>query len=165
MQHISQERKESIFRKMMSPDAPSISRLAKEEGIAESTLYNWRHQLSQEGRPVPQPERKKGSWTAQAKFAIIVETASLNEAEVADYCRGKGLYPEEVKGWRDIAIGAQNGHVIEQAVQQKAMQSYQKKIKDLQREVDRKNKALAEAAALLVLQKKLHALWNEGEDE
>jgi transposase-like protein len=165
MHHIPDERKQAILIKMLSPDAPSIANMAKQEGISEATLYNWRTKLRQQGRPVPTPDRNSTNWTAQTKFAIIVETASMNEAELADYCRGKGLYPEQVKAWRDIAVSAQNGHQAGQTEQQKITQSHLKKIKELQREVDRKNKALAEAAALLVLQKKLRALWDEGEDE
>ena len=165
MHPISDERKQAILLKMLSPDAPSIANMAKQEGLSEATLYNWRTKLRQQGRPVPTPERNSTNWPAQTKFAIIVETASMNEAELAQYCRGKGLYPEQVKAWRDLAVSAQNGHEAGQAAQQKTTLSYQKKIKELQREVDRKNRALAEAAALLVLQKKLRALWDEGEDE
>lgn len=165
MHPIPDERKQAILIKMMSPNALPIADMAKQEGISEATLYNWRTKLRQQGRPVPTPESNSTHWTAQTKFAIIVETASMNEAELAEYCRGKRLYPEQVKAWRDIAVSAQNGHAADQAEQQKITQSYQKKIKELQREVDRKNKALAEAAALLVLQKKLRALWDEGEDE
>jgi transposase-like protein len=165
MHHIADERKQAILSKMLSPDAPTIAMLAKQEGISEATLYNWRQKLRQEGRPVPTPDRHSDNWTPQAKFAIIVETASLNEADLAEYCRGKGLYPEQVKTWRDIAVSAQSGHQAGQAEQQKITQTHLKKIKELQREVDRKNKALAEAAALLVLQKKLRALWDEGEDD
>ncbi|MEB0141254.1 IS3 family transposase, partial [Undibacterium sp. CCC2.1] len=144
--------------KMLAPDAPSIVSMSKQEGISEATLYNWRTKLRQQGRPVPTTDRNNEQWTAQAKFAIIVETAALNEADLALYCRGKGLYPAQVKTWRELAVAAQNGQPVAQAEQQKTTQSYQKKIKELQREVDRKNKALAEAAALLVLQKKLRAL-------
>jgi transposase-like protein len=165
MHHIPAERKQAILLKMLSPDAASIANMAKQEGISEATLYKWRIKLRQQGRPVPTPERNSTDWTPQTKFAIVVETASMNAAELAQYCRGKGLYPEQVNTWRDMAIAAQGGHQAGQAEQQKITQSHLKKIKELQREVDRKNKALAEAAALLVLQKKLRALWYEGEDE
>ena len=165
MHHIPDERKQAILLKMLSPDAPSIASMAKQEGISEATLYNWRTKLRPQGRPVPTPDCNSTNWTAQTKFAIIVESASMNEAELAHYCRSKGLYPEQVKTWRDLAVSAQNGHEAGPAEQQKTALSYQKKIKELQRDVARKNRALAEAAALLVLQKKLRALWDEGEGE
>lgn len=79
----------------------------------------------------------------------------MNAADLAQYCRGKVLYLEQVNAWRTVAISAQGGHQTGQAEQQKITQSPLKKIKELQREVDRKNKSLADAAALLVLQKKL----------
>lgn len=165
MQRISEERKQAILIKMLSPDAISIVELAKQENIPQATLYNWRSKLRQQGHPVPKPSSHSRDWTAQTKFAIVVEAASMNETELAQYCRGKGLYPEQVKEWIKTAISAQDAHQESQAEQHKSKQSYQKEIKQLKREIDRKNKALAEAAALLVLQKKLRALWDEGEDE
>lgn len=165
MQHISEERKQAILLKMMLPDAITIVELAKQENISQATLYNWRSKLRQQGHPVPKPSSHSRDWTGQTKFAIVVETASMNEAELAQYCREKGLYPEQVKAWIKNAISAQDAPQESQAEHQKSKQSYQKEIKHLKREIERKNKALAEAAALLVLQKKLRALWDEGEDE
>jgi transposase-like protein len=69
MSRIPKARKEAVLSKMLSPNPPTISALAKQEGISEATLYNWRKQLRQEGRPVPEHDRTSENWSAQTKLA------------------------------------------------------------------------------------------------
>ena len=84
MSRIPIARKEAILNKMLPPHPPTMSSLSKQEGISEPTLYNWRRQLRQTRRAVPEPDRTSESWSAQTKFAVVVETAALNEAQLAD---------------------------------------------------------------------------------
>lgn len=97
MSRIPKAHKEAVLSKMLSPNPPAIGTLAKQEGISEATLYNWRKQLRQEGRSVPEHDRTSENWSAQTKFAVVVETAALTETELAEYCRGKGLYQSRSK--------------------------------------------------------------------
>ena len=96
----------------------------------------------------------------------MLECAHFNEAELSEYCRSKGLYPEEVSSWKEDALrGFQASKELELR-SKRQHQSDQKEIKQLKRELRQKEKALAEAAALLVLRKKLSALWeNDNEDD
>ena len=165
MLRIAKARKEAILTKMMSPYPPTIVALSKQEGISEATLYNWRKQLRLEGRPVPEHDRTSENWSAQTKFAIVVETVTMTEAELAQYCRGKGLYPDQVKAWRDTAIASQDDSKHAAVASEQQGRDYRKQIKRLETDLARKEKALAEAAALLILQKKMRALWEGGEDE
>jgi transposase len=165
MLRIPQARKEAILNKMLSPHPPTIVALSKQEGISEATLYNWRKQLRLEGRPVPEHDRTSENWSAQTKFAVVVETAAFTETELAEYCRSKGLYPDQVKAWRDTAIASQDESQQATAASQQQGRDYRKQIKRLETDLARKEKALAEAAALLILQKKMRALWEGGEDE
>jgi transposase len=165
MPHIPKARKQAVLSKMLSPNPLTVSALAKQEGISEATLYNWRKQLRQEGRPVPEHDRTSENWSAETKFAVVVETAALTETELAEYCRSKGLYPEQIKAWRDAAIASQGSSQQAAADKQQQGREYRKQIKRLEREIQRKDKALAEAAALLILQKKMRALWEGGEEE
>lgn len=59
------------------------------EGISEATFYNWRDQAKSEGKAVLGAEKNSEQWSAEARFAVIVETAPLSKAEVAEYCRKK----------------------------------------------------------------------------
>jgi hypothetical protein len=94
----------------------------------------------------------------------VIETAALSEAELGAYCREKGLYPEQVQRWKEACLqgaGMQEGR--EKAAQQQQRES-RKTIKKLQAEVRRKDRALAETTALLVLSKKLEALYGKDPD-
>ena len=161
----SQERKDAVLRKMMPPHNRSISQLAKEEGISEPTLYNWRNEARRKGILMPDGDCSPEGWTARDKFAAVLESASLNEEETAEYCRRKGIYPEQLTAWRK-ACEAANDWDKQAGIKLKSEQkTNRKRIKDLEKELQRKEKALAEAAALLVLQKKVQAIWEDPEDE
>ena len=95
----------------------------------------------------------------------VIETAPLSESELSEYCRSKGLYPEQIKRWRAACVQGAEALGEQQRRQHQASRQEKKRIKQLERELKRKEKALAEAAALLVLRKKLEALWGEGEEE
>ncbi|WP_444931323.1 hypothetical protein ACJJIF_05955 [Microbulbifer sp. SSSA002] len=67
-----------------------------EEGISEATLYNW-HQEAKERGAVPGSGKQGENWSAEAKFAVVVETAKLSETELSEHCRSKGPHPEQVQ--------------------------------------------------------------------
>jgi transposase-like protein len=114
---------------------------------------------------VPGSGKQTEDWSPEAKFAAVVETVSMTESELSAYCRTKGLYPEQVKRWKEACIqGAQSSEVQRKEDKQESKRD-KKRIKELERELNRKEKALAETAALLVLRKKLNAFWEESEGE
>ncbi len=155
MKRISPERKAATLAKLLPPYNMTVSAVAQMEGISEATLYNWRNQAKQEGKPVPGADRSSEQWPAEARFAAIVETATLSEAEVAEYCRKKGLYPEQLTQWKQAFL--QTSVPDDKA----ALKQSQKRIRQLEKELTRKEKALAEAAAILVLRKKLRDYYGE----
>ena len=96
---------------------------------------------------------------------LLLETAPLNAAELPEYCRRKGLYPEQIAAWRAACLAA-NANAAEQAREQRHQSKDDKKrIQQLEKELQRKEKALAEAAALLILRKKVQAIWGDKEDD
>ena len=145
----------------------TVSELAKMEGISEATLYNWRNQAKLRGRAVPGPKpNNTDQWSAQVKLATVIETASLSEAQLNEYCREKGLFVEQVKNWKDASLaGFQTSDAQDKVLKQQS-KADKLQIKKLEKELRRKEKALAETAALLVLRKKLGALWenNDADD-
>ena len=96
----SPEFKEAMLRRMLPPNNESITKIAKEEGLSEQTLRNWRDKARKEGYAAPGTDASPDDWSTQDKFLIVVETASLNEAELAEYARKKGLYVEQIKAWK-----------------------------------------------------------------
>ena len=163
MSRYSEERKSAVLKKLLPPNNRSVPEVAKEEGISEPTLYNWRNQVKERGGPVPGSGKQTEDWSPEAKFAAVVETAVMTEQELSEYCRSKGLYPDQIRRWKAACI--QGAGLADEQRKQGHIETKQdkKRIKELERELNRKEKALAETAALLVLRKKLNALWEESE--
>ena len=155
MKRISPERKAATLAKLLPPYNMTVAAVAQREGISEATLYNWRNQAKAEGKPVPGISKNSEQWSAEARFAAIVETATLSEAEIAEYCRKKGLYPGQLIQWKQDFIQTEN------PADKAALKQSQKENKALKKELVRKDKALAEAAAILVLRKKLTDYYGE----
>ena len=103
---------------------------------------------------VPADPSNPESWSGENKLAVVIETAALNEQELAEYCRRKGLNPEQIQPWREAAAGGNDDTQRLSPAERRELQAERKKTRRLEKELRRKDKALAEAGALLVLQKK-----------
>ena len=161
----SKELKESILRRILPPNSEPIAKVAKESGLAEQTLRNWKAAALTDGTDSIQGEPSADKWTSQDKFQIVVETIGVNETELAEYAREKGIFVDDIKLWRDACISANGSVAKEAAMYKKELKSSEKEIKRLEKELNRKNAALAETAALLVLRKKADAIWGDPGDE
>ena len=155
MPYYSEEYKEKLVVEMMSPNGRSISEIHRATGISENSLYSWKNRyggVEGELEEVRQP-------------MALIETAGLNKQEMSEYCRENGLYVEQMERWKEFAIaGTESGTLLTRG-QRQEWQRDKKKLHRLEKELRRKEKALAEAAALLVLEKKARALWGEGKEE
>mgnify|MGYP004444321717 FL=1 len=160
----SQELKDSLLRRMLPPNNESITKISKQEGISEQTLRNWRDSARANGIAAPANDNAE-KWSTQDKFLIVVETASMNETELAEYARKKGLYVEQIKAWKDACMNANGGVAREAARLSKELKLSKAENKRLEKELNKKEKALAETAALLVLRKKANAIWGEAEED
>lgn len=149
---------------MLPPNNMPIAQLAKQEGIATSTLFSWRAEARNTGQLLPDADASPEGWSSRDKFAAVLETAALNEADLAEYCRKRGLYPAQIAAWRIACEQANDWDRTSAARLGRATKEDRKRVKDLERELARKDRALAETAALLVLRKKASAIWGDGED-
>jgi len=168
MRPYSEAVKADVRRRMSPPNRQSVVEIARELGIHAITLYKWRKAWRLQGEVVPATEKEAESWSAADKFTVVLETAGLNATELGGYCRERGLYPEQVDRWRKAAQDANAQPLLTMADQkdlQKRHQEDQREIKRLQQELRRKDKALAEAAALLIASKKIQAYWGEGGED
>lgn len=165
MARFNEDFKMSIIQRMMPPQSESVISLAKETGLSEAALYRWKKSAKAKGIAIPSGKIASERWSTQDKFSIVVETARMSEIELAAYARSKGLYVEQIQAWRDACMQA-NGGIAQQAGQlQKNNREKDRQIKKLSQELRRKESALAETAALLVLRKKANAIWGDNEDE
>ena len=96
--------------------------------------------------------------------SAVLETAALNEADLAEYCRKQGVFPAQIKAWRLACEQANDWDRASTTKMSQVTREDRKRVKDLERELARKDRALAETAALLVLRKKLGAIWGGDED-
>src|SRR5919108_4389048 len=95
------EFKESIIARMLPPRNESVSSISKETGIPVDTLYTWRIQ-NRNNQRIPTKSSSCGArnYESEEKLMAVIETASLSEIELGEYCRRKGYYPEQIAGWR-----------------------------------------------------------------
>jgi transposase-like protein len=160
----STERRAAVLKKLEPPNAVPVRQLAKDEGISEATLHTWRRDARGKGRLLPDADASPEGWTSRDRFAAVIETAAMNETDLAAYCRQRGLYAEQIQAWR---VACEQANDWERASTQRLGQvtkEEKKRIKALERDLARKEKALAEAAALLVPRKDAAAIWEDGED-
>ena len=161
----SKERKEAVLKKLLPPISLSFKKLSEEEGIPVSTLYTWHTKYKIAGGLMRKSGRGNKNWSAEERFSMIVETSKLSELELGEYCREKGIYPEQIKSWKEAFISNESPKANVSKQDKAQAQGDKKKINALEKELRRKEKALAEAAALLVLRKKLHAFYEEGNED
>jgi transposase-like protein len=168
MRRYSEAVKADVQRRMSPPHRQSVAQISAELGIHVVTLYNWRKAWRLQGEVVPASQKDPEGWGATDKFTVVLETAGLNATELSAYCRERGLYPEQVDRWRQASQDANEKPVLtlkEQKELERLRAQDQREIKRLKQELRRKEKALAEAAALLIASKKIQAFWGEDGDD
>ena len=142
--------------RLLPPESAALVDVAREVGVGAGTLERWRSEA------LSRPTRER-VWTAAARFDAVLTTAAIDEAGKSG-CRANGVYPQELAIWRQSATQALAEPEEARASPQQTKHD-RRRIKELERELRRKDKALAETAALLVLSKKVAAIFNKGEDE
>ena len=158
--------KASMIKKMTGRTAVPATVLANETGVSQATLSRWKREASSvlsvpKSKPIEQPEPKRAQdWTREEKFRALMETSALQGPELGEYLRRHGLHSDQLSAWRAEAMGAL-GH---QSTKGKRTPE-QREIRRLEREVRRKDKALAETTALLVLKKKFDALFADEDSD
>ena len=157
MARYGQSFKDKAVARLLPPESAAVEIVAMEACIGVGTLLRWR------ARAQSGPARGY-VWTAGARLEAVITTASMPEVGKSAWCREHGVYPTELGKWCASATAAL-AEPEEVRASPQATRSDRKRIKELERELLRKDRALAETAALLVLSKKVSALFSKGEDE
>ena len=160
----SLERKGAVLKRMLPPNTIAIRQVSQAEWISEVTLHKWRAEARGKGQLLPDANAGPEGRSPHDKFAAVLETAALNEADLAEYCRKRGFYPAQIAARRVACEQANDWDRASTARFGQATKNEKKRIKDLERELARKDRALAKTAALLVLRKKASAIWGGDED-
>ncbi len=155
MARYGHEFKERVVARLLPPESSPVVEVSNKIGISIATLERWRAEILAKASD-DQPRR----WTPAARLEAVIATAGLDETARGAWCREHGVFPSALDAWKRDAIGG----LGEPAGESLAAKQEQRRVKELERELRRKDKALAETAALLVLSKKLQAIFHEGED-
>jgi transposase-like protein len=164
----SESFKAKMVQKMAGPSGRSAASLAEEVGVAQSTLSRWLLQAA----TVPRVSNKKGKqrgagaskrpqdWSAEEKLKVVVEASGLSDEELGEFLRRNGLHEAQLEAWREQVTEA-----LAPRRSRSKTSPEKRRIRELEKELQRKEKALAEAAALLVLKKKAQAIWGDEDDD
>ncbi len=167
MPEYSEKFKRKMVQRMSGPVPVSATRLAHETGVGQATLSRWllsaatidrmakKQKPSDEREPVRGEERSPDD-----KLRLVMQAASLKDDELGAFLRREGLHEAELAAWRESMLGA-----LKLSTNQHAKTAQLRRVRELETELRRKDKALAEAAALLVLQKKVRDLWGDEDDD
>lgn len=162
VQHYSEEFKKSAVEKLLHRGSRPVAAILEEVGVSSPTLYLWRkHFANLSG--MKKTSKRPQDRSAQEKLNAVIKFESLPEEERGEFLRKAGYHIEHIKAWRKQLEGAL-APANKQAERRDRAED-QRKIKELEREIRRKDKALAETTALLVLKKKANLIWGTGEDE
>jgi transposase len=157
----SKRLKETALRKILPPENLSVSDVAREMGISEQTIYNWKKQ-AENGSLFIEETSSPLQMGQLEQYNLILDSKSISEDRMGEWLREKGLHSEHLNLWeqeiKDTLSNKDNKLKLEN-------QKLKKEKKDLEKELRRKDKALAEMAALLTLKKEAEAIWGDGEDE
>jgi transposase-like protein len=164
MQVYSNQFKQEMVRKLTMPGAPSALAMSREVGVSSASLSKW---VREYGKKVSlgktRVERTPRSWTAEEKLKAVTETSGMEEKELGEYLRREGLHSFHLEQWRQEAVGAlDKPKRTQKEISEIAKLKREKKA--LERELRRKEKALAEASYLLFVQKKAQEMWGDKED-
>ncbi len=147
--------KERVVARLLPPESSPVEEVSNKVGIGVATLERWRAEILA-GAADEQSRR----WTPAARLEAVIATAGLDESARSAWCREHGVFPTALDAWKRDAIAG----LGEPAGEDRTTKQEQRRVRELERELRRKDKALAETAALLVLSKKLHAIFHDGED-
>jgi len=167
--------KNAMIQKMAGPGAISASALSKQVEVPQSTLSKWlrmasvgstynfpdnAHEYTKMAK-IKDPKRPN-DWSAEDKLKVVMKVSSLDDEQIGAFLRKKGLHQTHLDQWHlQMLDGLQNGFSKKNAKKEKADA---KRIRVLEKEINRKDKALAETAALLVLKKKVQEIWGDEDD-
>jgi len=167
MDHYTKAFESKMVQRMLLPDGPTPSELSKRTGVPRATLQLWktqamgkeswndrakkRRQAAKQGAP-----RRSEDWPAEERLRVVMEAEHLSGEELGELLRREGLHEATLAEWKASML---------EALSSKPRDGSAKRVAELERELLRKEKALAETAALLVLQKKVQALWAVADDD
>jgi transposase-like protein len=172
--HYSEGFKARMVERMAAPGGPLLKDLSAEVNVPSGTLSRWRIEARLDGMGKKESKAPKGGgagerdprstrdWSPAEKLRVVVAAAPLKDEELGEFLRREGIHLDQLEQWRSDVLEAL-GQAPRRPDPRRDPGGQQ--VRELEREILRKDKALAEVTALLVLRKKLEALFGESAEE
>src|SRR5689334_24061055 len=150
-----------VVQQLLGPTAKTLTSVSKDTGIPTCTLYRWRREATLQKVPSSSDDDEEDvgeakAWSSAQKLMLVLEASSIPATELGDFLRRKGLHEAQLRAWREQALAG-----LDEERERRAGGDG-RRIRELERELARKDKALAEAAALILLKKKVLEIWGDG---
>ena len=160
MQH-SEELKAKVIERALGGGSTQDA-LAEEFGVSRSTVQNWMRQHRASGAtPLNSQDKQPQCWTREERLEALLATHGLAEQELGSWCRERGIHTHHLAQWRRELVEGSS----EKLAGVSEARALRQENRALKKELRRKDKALAETTALLVLKKKAASIWGETEDD
>ncbi len=158
--------KRDLIQKILSRKDRKVEVVADEHGVSRASVFRWLKEYLADPHGMEMKASRPQDWSAAAKTKALLETRFMNDAELGLYLRANGLYHCHLKEWKEEIIGLMGrNRKLNQIANENEGAILRQRIKELQRELKRKEKALKEASALLALKKKAESIWGVQKDE
>ena len=159
----SEDFKRTMVQKLVMPGAPGITSFAKLHGIHYANLKRWKDKYVNE---VVMNTSKKSAlnWPPEKKLQALIETSSMDEHQLGEYLRKNGLHSTNLDDWKNEFLSSSKASSGRPKKDPEVFELRKDK-KSLEKNIRRKDKALAEMSARIILLKKSHEIWGTEEDE
>ena len=162
-------KRQAVEKALSRAEGTTLAEITESLGIGQSTLNKWmvefRNQQSgshseHDSASIGgvRKEKRPQDWSQEERLDMVIACAFLDEVAMNHLCRERGLYAHHVTQWKQDFI---SGSTANERTDSKSLKG---EVRELKKELNRKDRALAETAALLVLQKKVSAIWGNDED-
>ena len=150
--------------KFHSRGSRTVEEIATGLGVSSGSLYQWTKRYGNDDGM--KKNRRPADRSVQEKLKAVIKFEGLELEKQGEYLRREGLHSEDIAGWKkSMEAGLESGRASLTAANRTQWAQDKKKIKELERDLHRKDRALAETTALLVLKKKADLIWDSAENE
>lgn len=160
--------RQEMVKKLCGPARMTATQLSHQCGVPQQTLSRWLREAKLQGMSTSRKDeetttpRRPRDWSAEERLEAVAKAASMNDEELGAFLRRSGLKSADLERWKASMLKAVQPEAQRRAKRRKSEE--QKRIRALEKELLRKDRALAETAALLTLKKKAEAIWGDPDD-
>lgn len=164
MKHLSKDAKLAIVKKALNSETKTVTQIAREHNVGLSTLEKWlKNYRNENPLEVATKGKKQLSTNLAEQLNHVIATANLDETSLGAYCREHGLYSHQINEWKNYFMTDHSK--FHDSKLREELRKYKQENKQLKQDLSRKDKALAETSALLILKKKANLIWGDLEDD